>query len=293
MKKKLCLLMALVCCVAVFAVAFVACNDNGGKSGGNGGGAGDVIFTEDASLEDIIAALENAESMTYSIEALEVGTYNGEDYQHKTAAQYRATREGYIYESSYTTVIGSETTYSNSYHEFVYRSEGMDYSILCNDEGFDSESSYKNFAQYDPDIHKGMLDNFVMDIADCVTTDQNGELVVTEDVLGDTFIEGTDYVKLNGSSIEIGWDKKYSDGEYDTTMKCKYVWGGVNATTIEIPSEIKALEAQTDWGDEVEYNGVIYQKAVDEQGEFYYIQHTYEGGIPEETINTLPVRERW
>ena len=29
MKKKLCLLMALVCCVAVFAVAFAACNDEG------------------------------------------------------------------------------------------------------------------------------------------------------------------------------------------------------------------------------------------------------------------------
>ena len=29
MKKKLCLLLALICCAAVFAVAFAACNDEG------------------------------------------------------------------------------------------------------------------------------------------------------------------------------------------------------------------------------------------------------------------------
>ena len=86
MKKKLCLLMALICCVAVFAVAFAACNDNGGKSGndgandgGNGGnangGAGDAIFTEDASYDDIYNALANAKSYQFASSAV----YNGKD----------------------------------------------------------------------------------------------------------------------------------------------------------------------------------------------------------------------
>lgn len=39
MKKKVCLLLAVICCAAVSAVAFAACNDNEGKSGGNVGGA--------------------------------------------------------------------------------------------------------------------------------------------------------------------------------------------------------------------------------------------------------------
>ena len=274
------LVLAIVACAAI---GLAACNE----SGKDGGGAGDRIFTEDASLDDIIAALKNAESLTYSAEYHEVGTYKGEDYHLESTAQNRATEEGCIYENSSSEVIGAKTVDSSSGYACQYRSDGVDYSITFGDVGFVSDDyAYKNLAQYDPDKHKVIVFAVGQTLSGYVTTDPNGNLMVAED----TLIEGTDYVKLNGTSIEIGWDVKYSDEEYDTIIKHKFVWSGVNATTIEIPAEVKAMESQAVWADYVDYNGVDYFKAEDEYGEYYIAYPIQDGAVPEETINGLPVR---
>ena len=283
MKRRISALLLVLALVACAAIGLAACNE-GGK---DGGGAGDRIFTEDASLDDIIAALKNAESLTYSSEYHEVGTYKGEDYQLNVTAQYRATEEGCIYENSSSEIIGAKTVDSSSGYDCKYRLDGVDYSIIFGDVGFVSDDyAYKNLAQYDPDKHKVVVFAVGQILSGIVTTDPNGNLMVTED----TLIEGTDYVKLNGTSIEIGWDVKYSDEEYDTIIKHKFVWSGVNATTIEIPAEVKAMEAQAVWADYVSYNGVGYLKWEDEYGEYYYVSSVAEGAVPEKTINGLPVR---
>ena len=54
MRKRMVALLLVLAVVACAAIGLAACNE-GGKDGG--GGAGDRIFTEDASLDDIIAAL--------------------------------------------------------------------------------------------------------------------------------------------------------------------------------------------------------------------------------------------
>ena len=283
MKRRIPALLLILALVACAAIGLVACNE-GGK---DGSGAGDRIFTEDASLDDIIAALKNAESLTYSSEYHEVGTYKGEDYQLNVTAQYRATEEGCIYENSSSEIIGAKTVDSSSGYDCKYRLDGVDYSIIFGDVGFVSDDyAYKNLAQYDPDKHKVVVFAVGQILSGIVTTDPNGNLMVTED----TLIEGTDYVKLNGTSIKIGWDVKYSDEEYDTIIKHKFVWSGVNATTIEIPAEVKAMEAQAVWADYVSYNGVGYLKWEDEYGEYYYVSSVAEGAVPEKTINGLPVR---
>ena len=103
-------------------------------------------------------------------------------------------------------------------------------------------------------------------------------------------IEGA-YVKLNGNSIEIGWEEEYSDEYYDTKDTYRLVWSGVNATTIDIPADVRALEAQAEWSESVTYNGMVYGKAEDEQGEYYYVVSDVGEGVSiEETINGLPVR---
>ena len=61
MRKRMVALLLVLAVVACAAIGLAACNE-GGKDGG--GGAGDRIFTQDASLDDIIAALESAESFT-------------------------------------------------------------------------------------------------------------------------------------------------------------------------------------------------------------------------------------
>ena len=67
-------------------------------------------------------------------------------------------------------------------------------------------------------------------------------------------------------------------------MFCK-----VNATDVPAPEELKELAADAEWADYVSYNGVDYLKAEDEYGEYYDVFHSGEG-VPEETINGLPVR---
>ena len=54
MKRRIPTLLLVLALVACAAIGLAACNE-GGKDGG--GGAGDRIFTQDASLDDIIAAL--------------------------------------------------------------------------------------------------------------------------------------------------------------------------------------------------------------------------------------------
>ena len=286
MKRRIPTLLLVLALVACAAIRLAACNE-GGK---DGGGAGDRIFTEDASLAEIVSALENAESLTYSAEYHEVGTYKGEDYQLNITAQYRATEEGCIYENSSSEIIGAKTVDSSSCYDCKYRLDGVDYSIIFGDVGFVSDDyAYKNLAQYDSDKHKVTVVAVGQTLSGYVTADPNGNLMVTED----TLIEGTDYVKLNGTSIEIGWDVKYSDEEYDAIKKHKLVWSGVNATTIEIPAEVKAMESQAVWADYVDYNGVDYFKAEDEYGEYYIAYPIQDGVVPEKTINGLSVREGW
>ena len=69
MRRRLFLVLAVVCIAAVFAGVFAGCNNGDGKGGGGNGGAavGDKIFAEGATLEDILTTLENAESFTGQI----------------------------------------------------------------------------------------------------------------------------------------------------------------------------------------------------------------------------------
>lgn len=290
MRKKLFLVLAVVCCIAVFAGVFAGCNNGDGKGSGGSTGAGDKIFTEGATLEEILTALENAESLTFSTEYQEVGTYNGEEYRLKTTVQFYLTREGYICESSSTEVIGSEADPADGI-EYCYRSGEINYRIYFGDVGYDSgDHAYKEFAQYSPDMYAENLyacgaGNF----SGMVTEDANGDLV-TVGMSGES-IEGA-YVKLNGNSIEIGWEEEYSDEYYDTKDTYRLVWSGVNATTIDIPADVRALEAQAEWSESVTYNGIVYGKAEDEQGEYYYVDNKNDASaVPEETINGLPVRK--
>lgn len=54
-----------------------------------------------------------------------------------------------------------------------------------------------------------------------------------------------------------------------------------------------AEKANASWQETVHYNGVDYEKEVDENGDEYYkVQSVHdEGAVIEETINGLPVRE--
>ena len=69
-------------------------------------------------------------------------------------------------------------------------------------------------------------------------------------------------------------------------------WSGVNATTVEISDEIRALEVEAEWSNYVYYNEVRYTKMTDPDGSEYYVVDgfTPTDAVIEETIYTLPVR---
>ncbi len=69
-------------------------------------------------------------------------------------------------------------------------------------------------------------------------------------------------------------------------------WSGVNATTVEISDEIRALKVEAERSNYVYYNEVRYTKMTDPDGSEYYVVDgfTPTDAVIEETIYTLPVR---
>ena len=286
MRKKLFLVLAVVCIAAVFAGVFAGCNNGDGK----GSGEGAKIFTEGASLEEILTALEKADSFTYSEEYQEVGTYNGQDYRRGYLVEYRLTKDAYFCMQSSTDELTGESS-PEVFTAYTYRADGVNYDIG------DGYSAVKSFVQYDPEKYDDVARMMgIYFISGLVAEDESGNIVVMIDNINSDIIEGTAYVRLNGSSIEIGWEENIYDeeGGYDSRATVKYTWSGVNATTIDIPADVRALEADAEWEDYVDYNEVEYRKVTDADGnEYYEVYRVFEeGAVPEETINGLPVRER-
>ena len=267
MRKRLFLVLAVVCIAAVFAGVFAGCNNDGKGSGGNGSGAGDVIFTEDASLDDINAALEKAESLTFAVT--------------------RSDGSGWTYHLTNSVIeilSGPETIY-------YWREGGVDYYYETGT--YDGETvvdSEKNLEQIYPELYYDTLTvNAELMFWD-LTTDEAGNIVVNPEEVSD-YVEGSGYVKLSGSSIEWGYETVDEEG---VTIGTKIVFSGVNATTADVPGDIKALEKDIEWAEWVSYNDVEYSKAEDENGdEYYYVSGKEDpNAVPVESINTLPVRKK-
>lgn len=284
MKKKLCLLLALICCVAVFAVAFAACNDNSGKSGNGGnatGGAGDVIFTEDASLEEIIAALENAESFTAEMKGSS-STVHGEETSSTVVDQIVMVSRNAIYQS--VTRKWEDGVFREEYVTFVENDEV--YFIAWSNKIYDVIVDAMVVTQQQKNLlsNTDPFDGGLIYMISLLLTEEDGKIVPDFD----SPLDGTVYVRLEGDRLVIGMSYE-NDNEKETV---EYAYSKVNATDIVISDETKALAYEADWADSVSYNGVRYQKAEDENGEYYRVVSVQDGADPEETINGLPVKER-
>ena len=254
-------------------------DDQGGDFPWNPGGDddgpvvsdGDVIFTEDASLAEIIAALENAEKFTCELSGI-----------------YTTVSDGAIVSERNNIVQVSENA---MYSVTETKSDGMigryDYAIFT--EGGVAFSIGTSGTEVD-EREKDLLSNIDplalaeshIDPLYYLLAEENGEVVLNPE-----FMEGYDtYLRLEGDKLVIGWVELFDNEK----VTYEYVWSKVNATDVVIPEEVKALAYDADWADYVDYNGVSYQKEEDEYGEYYRVYSVEEGAMPEETINGLPVR---
>ena len=291
MRKRLFLVLAVVCIAAVFAGVFAGCNNGDG----NGGGAvaGDKIFIEGATLQEIITALENAESFTQTQWWKESGTDHwGDEYTDEVTYRYEVTDSAVVqYSESFE---GAEPT-SSVFAQ--YRFGDIDYEMEYAEDG-EIYGCSKSLAAIDPDLYSYEAEFFGVErFGDMPVKYADGKISFdhesAENNAIDGYVKGSGYVRLNGSSIEIGWEGEHSDEYGSYRYSCKYSWSGVNAK-VEIPADARALEAQAEWASYVTYNGVEYKKETDADGnEYYYVvSGVGEGAVPEKTINTLPVRER-
>lgn len=253
MRKKLFLVLAVVCLIAVFAGVFAGCNNGDGKGGGASVVAGDKIFTQDATLEEIIAALTEADNFTCVAEWHSVSTSESGTQKLDVVRAMRYTQNAYMVSSNETTT--EDGGLKGVYDTYTYRSGDIDYSIsvytIESDviAGNHQTEASKELAQAAPDKYSELKSGSIHNLASVLTTDADGNIAANADLF-DYIVAGSTYVKLNGSSIEVGYTTEYTydDGVTDRSSY-KYVWSGVNATTIEIPAEIKALEAEAEWSE--------------------------------------------
>ena len=240
-------------------------DDQGGDFPWNPGGDGDVIFTEDASLAEILAALRNVDSYTLEV------TVNGPDFRYHTIWRLDKTS---VYATA-TSVIGgmsveeSSATFTQDGVLFETRVDGTgvyfnEKNLLSNlDDNIDWFTEYLSPLSY-------------------FLAEENGEVVLNPE-----YMEGyiDTYLRLEGDKLVIGWADIFDNEK----VTYEYVWSKVNATGVIVPEELRELAYEAEWADSVSYNGVDYRKS--EDGTYYYVGYNYTGVEPESYINTLPVIE--
>ena len=288
MKRRVLALLLVLAIVACAAIGLAACNE-GGKDGG--GGAGDRIFTQDASLDDIIAALKNAESFTreFRVTATIINTGEASGYYYIATAGKTATYELVTgefnaegHKSDAAKFIKDGEIYWIDRRNWIYDEISDDYIIT---DEMVPESIEKNLVSNSDPV---LADEYIITLSELLT-EEDGKIVPKPEIM-----ERADdiYLRLEGDKLVIGWSHQYSNNTGTYRDSIEYVYSKVNATDVVIPEEVKALAYEAEWADYVSYNGVSYLKAEDEYGEFYIAYHIQDGAVPEETINGLPVRER-
>lgn len=268
MRKKLFLVLAVVCIAAVFAGVFAGCNNGDGKGGGGNGGAvvGDKIFTEGASYEDVYNALAKAESYQFASSAI----YNGND-----AVGYTMifTSDFYLHRDN-----GGYSTARFIDGEYFYE-------IRIEDNG--EITAEKQLAEYvSKEDYFTPAEQYLGSLN---IIEKDGGLAFSDEL--EPYWEDA-YMRFEGSALyvvipESGVDEEI--GAYEGQVE--YCISGVNAK-YSLPDEIKAMKTDAVWAERVEYNGGYYEYGEYEGEECYYYHSYGAAGEREETINGLPVYDR-
>ena len=256
MKKKLCLLMALVCCVAVFAVAFAACNDNDGKSGNVSTGEGDRLAADMTTDEllDTLCATKN-----YTMELRTYWTVAGEKVYDNWHMLFEVDGNDIHY-------LETAADYYDEYYSFL-----RDGRVILN--YVESDCYAIDFDTQKEDWGWLYFDDYFMEDSG-IATDRSFYLGFEAETLSEPIgmsLMGIFYqlfraveegiIVFDGEKI-VSNDKccEISFGENSMTFACTTQYGGyyqgsayeygevtvslVNATRVEIPQEVRDREAE-------------------------------------------------
>ena len=266
--------------VATLCVLLVACDPD---KGGENTGGGDAIFTEGVTLAELTEKLNAAESFTWSQYYSNVDERLGDDVH-----VYKFAHNKLYFTGKYFHFDDDETTIlEDNYESTMYASSDILYEIWRDSDGVieGEKNSTFDIDDFFADTIESVVEGFF-----AAMIEKDGKIVFNEDYAGESYVAGSGYVRLNGTSIEMGYKSNSSGG----IVEDRYVISDVNATTVVIPDYIKAVEKTAPWAESVNYNGVHYVKDTDETTgeEYYYVYSNSTGATPETTINTLPVKPR-
>ena len=229
------LALALLLAVALMTTALVACNPDKGEDttgenpdAGENPSKGDVIFTEDATLAGIKAAMSTSVSYTYEY----TDTFDNENEPY--------CREVYYITENVARVLCEERDlesgeWSVVYEEYLVEHSGGFFRVYAEQGNWAAEKASTTCEQLRATMYDGVLGCLI---------ESHGAIVPDESVLknGTHYVEGSARVSLEGARLQLSityWNRETSP----VSSTERYVLRGVNTTTVEAPAGImEAIE---------------------------------------------------
>ena len=312
MKKKLCLLMALVCCVAVFAMAFAACNDGGKGGSGNGG-----VFSSDMSYDEFFNTITSMENWTETMEIAQAYgdaepvltqkftfKWDGEEFSSEYYDDYQAnelrrsygfTEDGvsyqidernYDFDDDYNAVVTDEFS--------VYEAEKAlsPYYLWLWKEEITADAT-----EYSPMLAGYVGREFValessMTYVMLGVTERDGKIVYSglwdpdPDYEIDGMYEG--YLEFRGNGIVCGYRWDYMDEGERSRGYAEWSVKDVGVTDAEVPDRIRAMKDECEWAERVRIGNVTYDKP--EDIDFYFADiHISEYSLNDDGVTVYEI----
>lgn len=233
------------------------------------GESGDAVFTENATLAEITAALEAAESITY-VQSYSSKSEGGEEALQQFNFQFTRTAVGGVYSTTYAgAVISSGYNYMIAEGNVLYNISREDDELTA------SKDLLSNLAE---DMLPPYFFNIYISQLLASLTEVDGRVCAVN----------PDFVlQMNGDSIIM--TSESSEG--GVVSKETHIYSLVNATEVTLTDEAASAMATADWSRQVNYNGVTYEYRKIGNSEFYcyYGTDIPDGAVPQSTINGFPV----
>ena len=262
------LALALLLAVALMTTALVACNPDKGEDttgenpdAGETPSTGDAIFTEDATLAGIKAALDAAENVTYK--------YHGSAGDFEYDYIYRFARDCVVAEAV--------ENYDGQERRAIYYAvlkDGVFYDVACEDGQWSVDKNLASNTDADS-LPSGLFDEYVFTVPFALE-EVDGKLQPKD---------GAGVLSLDGDSVTLTFEKK-EDGV--TVQTEAYSLSLVNATEVTVPADVLERINAADWSDRVYYNGT--GASGEETTVYVYDDKNLPLEVtPETTINGFPV----
>ncbi len=262
MKKRTLPIFLLVLIFVMSVSVFTACNPDNENSSGGGlpdgvtVEAGDNIFTEDATLEQLLDALENANSFTVDRKYNDKYSKDGVEAEtdvHVIKCYNKADKTLMVHDSEYANLYAPAALVADAYFFFnedmFYRVDFANFRVIEEDNSWRYEMNPDGKMEFDssqksvtPFYEYESASEEILSILSMLVM-KEGKLALTDDE--DAYLGGevtNRKLELKGTEIVITYTTVdyNADGSIYATCDWYFCIKGVNATKIDISEEMKS-----------------------------------------------------